>query len=70
MSPTSCQVSENCWSGFRETAVTDERTGERMDERMNEPTNGGDSIGPFGFQPGTNKKVNFYWINLKLDMYV
>ena len=28
---------------------------ERTDERTNGRTNGGDSIGPFGFQPGTNK---------------
>ena len=41
---------QNCCSGFRETAVTDRRTDKWTDER----TNGGDSIGPFGFQPGTN----------------
>ena len=42
---------KDSWSGFRETAVTDERTDR------------GDLIGPFGFQPGTNMSVH---INLKI----
>ena len=30
---------------------------ENEPEHMNAQTNGGDSIGPFGFQPGTNNWV-------------
>ena len=41
---------KNRWSGFRAIRVTHART--------HPPTHKGDSIGPFGFQPGTNKKKN------------
>ena len=45
MSPTSCRVSEKLLERFPKT---------NRNTRTNGRTNGGDSIGPFGFQPGTN----------------
>ena len=47
MSPTPCQVSEKIVG-----AVSENEPG-----RTNGRTDGGDSIGPFGFQPGTNKVI-------------
>ena len=45
---TSCQVSEKSLERFLRKAVTDARTHGRTDKT--------DSIGPSGFQPGTNKE--------------
>ena len=44
MSATSCQV-----------GAVSEKLPFRTNGQTNERMNGGDSIGPFGFQPGTNK---------------